>query len=82
MTQHSDPGAMTDNLTAENLAIVELTDEQRKMVLRGLRYVRSHVLLDPADPHPEVVAKREKDLEEVVELVTKIEGAAAEPASV
>ena len=48
---------------------LELTKEQRDVLLRGLRYVRSSIMLDINDlPTPESQDERQTDLRQVTEL--------------
>ncbi len=56
---------------------VGLTKQQRDLILRGLRYVRSSVLLEPRDPSPEVDEDRRSQLSVISELVSHL--ASAEP---
>ena len=58
---------MTDRLT------VELTAEQRKLLLRGLQHMRSPVLLEMRMPSAEVTADREEQLEHIQSLVSRLE---------
>jgi len=54
---------------------VGLNDSQRELLLRGLRYVRSSVLLEVREPTPEVVADRTGQLQEINALVNQLSGA-------
>ncbi len=54
---------------------VELTEKQRDLVLRGLRYVRNSIMLEVRDPSPEFIQDRERRLQEVHELITRLETA-------
>jgi hypothetical protein len=48
---------------------LELTKEQRDVLLRGLRFVRSSIMLDINDfPTPESQDERQTDLRQVTEL--------------
>ena len=53
---------------------VELTSEQCEILLRGLRYVRSSVLLEQRDPTPEDSARRAGELEDIAVLVARLNG--------
>jgi hypothetical protein len=54
---------------------VGLTDQQREILLRGLRFVRSSVALDVHDPTPELDAERATKLREIKQLADYLEGA-------
>ena len=48
---------------------LELTKEQRDVLLQGLRFVRSRIMLDINDlPTPESQDERQTDLRQVTEL--------------
>ena len=53
---------MSDSLT------FELNDEQREVLLRGLRFVRRAIMLKQEDPTPEYVEKRSGELQDVEAL--------------
>jgi len=52
-----------------------VTEDQRELLLRGLRYVRSAVALEIREPSPEVVADRSTQLKEIGRLVAQLEDA-------
>lgn len=54
---------------------VELTAQQRELLLRGLRYVRSSHMLEVVDPSPEVVQQRQNHLQAVAALVDQLQKA-------
>ena len=54
---------------------VGLTETQRELLLRGLRYVRSSIQLNVQDPTPGIEAERTERLHEVSELVDQLSGA-------
>ncbi|MCA9118011.1 MAG: hypothetical protein KDA79_23225 [Planctomycetaceae bacterium] len=58
---------------------IELTRDQRDLLLRGLQHVRSSVLLEMRKPSPEVVADRGSQLDSIESLVSHLED--ANPAS-
>ena len=60
--------------------VVEVSREQRELLLRGLRYVRSSVLLETREPSPIVVEEREEKLESILLLVDQLNGARPAPA--
>jgi hypothetical protein len=53
---------------------VGLTEEQREILLRGLRFVRSSVALDVYDSTPETDAERTSKLREIRQLAEYLEG--------
>lgn len=53
---------MSDSLT------FELNDEQREVLLRGLRFVRRSIMLKQEDPTPDYVEKRSGELQDVEAL--------------
>jgi hypothetical protein len=53
---------------------VGITSDQRELLLRGLRYVRSAVLLEMEEPTPEYVAGRTNQLNEIESLVEQLNG--------
>lgn len=57
---------MSDTLT------VGLTEEERTLLLRGLRFVHSSVMLEVADPQPEVDNQRRAQLREISELAERL----------
>ena len=54
---------------------VGLSKEQREILLRGLRFVRSSVALEVYDPTPELEAERAAKLREIRQLADYLEGA-------
>ena len=59
---------MSENVT------VELTKRDRDFLLRGLRYVRSSLILDVHDPDPEADADRVEQLQQIQLLVDQLSG--------
>ena len=53
---------------------VDLTQQQQKLLLQGLRYVRSSVLLDICEPSLEVEENRRNILQEIAGLVVQLNG--------
>ena len=53
---------------------VELTKRERDLLLRGLRYVRSSLILDVRDPDPELDTDREDQLQQIQLLVDQLNG--------
>lgn len=69
----------TDLLQSEfnpmsDLLTVELSKEQRDEILRGLRYVRSSVMLTPAEPSAEVAEGRNEKLQRLATLSSLLSG--------
>jgi len=62
---------MSENVT------VALTKRDRDILLRGLRYVRSSLMLDVHDPDPELDADRENQLQQIQSLVDQLNGVLA-----
>lgn len=54
---------------------VGLSESQRELLLRGLRYVRSSVMLEVADPTPEFEAERTDQLLQISNLVSRLNSA-------
>lgn len=52
----------------------ELTTEQKSLILRGLRYVRSSISMDCREPSAGSDTKRASQLREVDELVNELTG--------
>ncbi|HXY35718.1 MAG TPA: hypothetical protein VEI07_15905 [Planctomycetaceae bacterium] len=53
---------------------VGLTEEQREILLRGLRFARSAVALEVYDSTPETDAERKSKLREIRQLAEYLEG--------
>jgi hypothetical protein len=53
---------------------VGLTEDQREILLRGLRFVRSAVALEVYDSTPETDAQRSSKLREIRQLAEYLEG--------
>jgi len=53
---------------------VGLTNDQRELLLRGLRFVRSAVLLEMEEPTTDYVSARESQLHEIESLVEQLNG--------
>jgi hypothetical protein len=53
---------------------VGLNKQQREILLRGLRFVRSAVMLDIREPSAEVDADRATQVREIGRLVEQLEG--------
>lgn len=53
---------------------VGLSKPQRELLLRGLRFVRSAVLLEVREPSAEVDADRAAQVREIGRLVEQLEG--------
>lgn len=59
---------MSDQVT------LELSKEQREVLLQGLRYVRSSIMLNVEEPTPEYVSERSSRLREVTDLTSLLSG--------
>jgi hypothetical protein len=53
---------------------VGLTKQQREILLRGLRFVRSAVMLEVREPSDDVDAERATQVREIGRLVEQLEG--------
>ena len=53
---------------------IDLTKQQQELLLRGLRYVRSSILLDICEPSFEVEENRKNHLQEIAGLVDQLNG--------
>jgi hypothetical protein len=60
-------------LTMDNFLQVELTSHERDILLRGLRYVKSAIMLEVRDPSPEHLQNRSRQLDQVVDLSQRLE---------
>jgi hypothetical protein len=52
---------------------VGLTKQQRDLLLRGLRFVRSAVMLEVREPSPEVDADRATQVREITRLAEQLD---------
>lgn len=52
----------------------ELTPEQREILIRGIRYVRSSVMMTTQDPTPELDQARTDELRQLAELTSILKG--------
>ncbi len=59
-----------------DLMSLELTPQQREILVRGLRYVRSSVMLTTQDPTPELDQARSDELRQLAELTAILKGEA------
>lgn len=57
-----------------DLLTFELDKDQREVLLRGLRYVRSSVMLTPQEPTSEVVEGRSEELKKLAALSDLLSG--------
>ncbi len=53
---------------------VELTPDQRDVVLRGLRYIRSSIALEFREPSSENTENRNQQLQQIASLVDQLSG--------
>lgn len=54
---------------------IELTRDERELLLRGLRYVRSSIMLADREPTLENQQQRREEVRQVEELVDHLNGA-------
>ncbi len=57
-----------------DLLTLELSNEQRETLLRGLRYVRSSIMLTPEEPSDAITAGRRAELQKVAALSELLNG--------
>ncbi|MDG2390729.1 MAG: hypothetical protein P8M30_15580 [Planctomycetaceae bacterium] len=57
-----------------NAISVNLDIEDRDVLLRGLRHVRSSIALAVCDPTPESEVQRDEDLQNVENLINRLSG--------
>ena len=57
-----------------DLLNLELTDEQRDVLLRGLRYVRNSIMLKQEDPTPDLIETRSTELQRLAALSAMLNG--------
>ena len=56
---------------------LDLTSDEREVLLRGLRFVSSSISMHPCDPSPEVDSQRKRDLQEVAALADRLSAPSA-----
>lgn len=59
----------------DGLLQVELTSEEREVLLRGLRYVRSALMLEMREPSRDDERRRSGQLDEIQNLCQRLEAA-------
>ena len=57
----------------DSMLQVELTSHERDVLLRGLRYVRSAIMLETRDPSSEDTRRRLSQLDELQNLSQRLE---------
>jgi len=62
-----------DKLIMDSILQVELTSQERDVLLRGLRYVRSAIMLETRDPSSEDTRRRSTQLDEIHSLSQRLE---------
>ncbi|MFN9825195.1 MAG: hypothetical protein ACK58J_13690, partial [Planctomyces sp.] len=62
-----------DSFKMDSLLQVELTSHERDVLLRGLRYVRSAIMLETRDPSSEDTRRRLSQLDEIQNLSQRLE---------
>jgi len=58
---------------------IELTEQQREVLLKGLRYVRSSLMLDIRDPSPRLDRQRAEELDQIAALAQHLSSSPASP---
>ena len=59
----------------DDVLMVELSSEDRELLLQGLRYVRRSVMLETRDPNPSDESRRGDLLDEIQMLSQRLEAA-------
>jgi len=62
-----------DKQIMDRMLQVELTSHERDVLLRGLRYVRSAIMLETRDPSSEDTLRRSNQLDEIQNLSQRLE---------
>ena len=57
----------------DGLLHIDITSNERDVLLRGLRYVRSSIMLETRDPNPEDSCRRSGMLDEIQNLCQRLE---------
>jgi hypothetical protein len=70
---------MSDDNPMSDLIRLELTDRQRELLLRGLRYVRSSRMLEIREVPDTIAEERKSELSEIRNLVEMLDHKAASP---
>lgn len=65
-------GSFLDNPMSDQIQL-ELTDRQRELLLRGLRYVRSSRMLEIRDNPDKIAEERRNELTEIRHLVEMLD---------
>ncbi|MFM7919660.1 MAG: hypothetical protein ACKPJJ_05500 [Planctomycetaceae bacterium] len=65
--------SVQDKLIMDSMLQVELTSHERDVLLRGLRYVRSAIMLETRDPSSEDTRRRSSQLDEIQILCQRLE---------
>ncbi len=65
----------------DGLLQIELTSHERDVLLRGLRYVRSAIMLETREPSPEDTHRRSGLLDEIQNLSQRLENTDPLPVS-
>lgn len=58
-----------------DVLMIELTEEERNVLVRGLRYVRRSIMLETREPDPADAAERSAMLDEIHSLAQRLEAA-------
>jgi hypothetical protein len=65
--------SVQDSFKMDSLLQVELTSHERDVLLRGLRYVRSAIMLETRDPSSDDTRRRLSQLDEIQNLSQRLE---------
>jgi hypothetical protein len=66
----------------DELLQIEMTLHERDILLKGLRHVRSAIMLQMRDPNPEDEHQRSSQLDEIQNLCQRLESTDPQPARI
>ena len=67
------PTSLSDKKSMNDMLHLELTDRQRELLLRGLRFVRSSRMLEIRDTPDTIAEERRTELTEIRNLVEMLD---------
>ena len=76
------PERLSDDNPMSEMIQLELTDRQRELLLRGLRYVRSSRMLETRDNPDTIAEERKSELTEIRHLVEMLDQKTGKAATV
>lgn len=69
------------DVVSKGLMQIEMTPHERDVLLRGLRYVRSSIMLELREPAKDDACRRSMDLDEIQMLCQRLESTDAQLAT-